>query len=235
LDDVDIFIAGHIGLSAKKLGEIYCGCTDFLAVNRIDAQYKGVAAHSGLAPERGKNALLTAAHAIVHLHTLPALVKGTKLNVGVMKSGIARNIISPIAEMELETRGDTDEANDEITQRAYQVLKRIAQIYGIESNTKLVGHAGCADCDLELVNNIRTLAEGLEGIDRVVELGKFGASEDATLMMKRVQKNGGQSTFLLFGSDIKGNHHEPDFDFNEKTLGIALATYISFIEKTLGC
>lgn len=234
LEDVDYFLSGHIGLGADRLGDVYCGCEEFLALNRIDVSFKGRAAHAGLAPERGRNAILAAAHAIVNLHTLPTRVRGSKLNVGVIRGGLARNIIAPYAELELETRGDTNEANDEITGHVFEVLKSIAHIYGVEYEYRMVGHAGCAVSDPELMDIIQELAEQTDGVDRVMPLGKFKASEDATVMMEKVQKNGGKASYLLIGTNLKGNHHEPNFDFAEDTLGIALSAFSKLAIKLIG-
>jgi aminobenzoyl-glutamate utilization protein A len=53
---------------------------------------------------------------------------------------------------------------------------------------------------------------------------EFGASEDATLLMRRVQERGGLAGYFVLGTDLTSPHHTPEFDFDEGVLwqGVAL-------------
>lgn len=46
----------------------------------------------------------------------------------------------------------------------------------------------------------------------------FGASEDATYLMERVQEEGGETAYLVFGTDLASGHHASRFDFDEDVL-----------------
>lgn len=63
----------------------------------------GRASHSGIAPEKGINALLIAANAISKL-PLGRIDDETTMNIGVLKSGSAVNVIPEMAELEGEIR-----------------------------------------------------------------------------------------------------------------------------------
>lgn len=74
-----------------------CGAIGF------NAKIIGKASHSGIAPEKGINALQAAAKAISILK-LGRIDDETTMNIGVLKSGTAVNVIPELVEMEGEVR-----------------------------------------------------------------------------------------------------------------------------------
>ncbi|GAA2936857.1 M20 family metallopeptidase [Streptomyces enissocaesilis] len=77
------------------------GVADFLLT------VTGRAAHSGIEPERGANAALTAAHLVVELQALNGRWDGVTVNVGVVRAGTRTNIVCPEAELRVEVRSVT--------------------------------------------------------------------------------------------------------------------------------
>lgn len=67
----------------------------------------GRAAHSGIEPERGANAALTAAHLVVALQALNGRWEDVTVNVGVVRAGTRTNIVCPEAELRVEIRSAT--------------------------------------------------------------------------------------------------------------------------------
>lgn len=53
LKGVDYLLSGHIGIKARKSGEIICGTKGFLAKSKINAEFIGRASHAAAAPEKG--------------------------------------------------------------------------------------------------------------------------------------------------------------------------------------
>jgi glutamate carboxypeptidase len=64
----------------------------------------GQAAHAGVEPELGRNALLELAHQIIGLQTLNAPDKGTTVNVCLAEGGVAANVIPPSATATIDVR-----------------------------------------------------------------------------------------------------------------------------------
>lgn len=62
---------------------------------------------------------------------------------------------------------------------------------------------------------------------------KLIGSEDAMTMIKRVQKNGGQGTYVLFGSEKKNGHHTVRFDIDEKVIPLAVSVISSALKSLL--
>ena len=65
------------------------------------------------------------------------------------------------------------------------------------------------------------MAAELPAVTEIVPSADFGASEDVTLLMERVQSRGGQAMFALFGTPTAGGHHNAAFDIEETVIGNA--------------
>jgi glutamate carboxypeptidase len=95
---------------------------------RIDV--KGVSAHAGLEPEKGRSAIEELSRQIVHLHGMSNAERGITLNVGRIKGGTASNVVAPSASALLDLRiqklADADE-----------VLPRILGIQPFLEGTRL--------------------------------------------------------------------------------------------------
>ena len=65
---------------------------------------EGLAAHAGLEPERGANALAELAMQVEKIHSLASVEKGTTVNVCTFKSGTAANVIPDRAELTVDVR-----------------------------------------------------------------------------------------------------------------------------------
>lgn len=226
LDDVDYFLSPHIGVRALKTGKIICGSKTFQATTKYDAHFKGIGAHAGLEPEKGRNALLAAATATVNLHGISRHGDGqTRINVGLMQGGEGRNMIPASATIKLETRGATDELDAYMSKRALEIIRASAQMHDVEVDIVKVGQTITADSDEQLIKIIEGIAARIDGVTEIVKSEVFGAGDDATFMMRRVQQRGGLAAFLTMGAELKGGHHTPYFDFDEKAILIGTKVF----------
>lgn len=76
---------------------------------------RGRAAHAGVEPEKGRSALLAAAHATIALHAITGLggpAGGVTVNVGVLHGGSRPNVVAADAVLELDLRASTAAAMD---------------------------------------------------------------------------------------------------------------------------
>lgn len=64
----------------------------------------GIAAHAGNAPEKGRSAILEAAHKTIAIHELSDFEEGTTYNVGVIEGGTVSNAVPDYARMEVDFR-----------------------------------------------------------------------------------------------------------------------------------
>ena len=79
-------------VSARK------GITDFTI------EIAGRAAHAGVEPEKGRNAVLQAAHTILALEGLNGRWPGVTLNVGVVRGGTRSNVVAERCELQVDLR-----------------------------------------------------------------------------------------------------------------------------------
>lgn len=217
LDDVDFLYGLHIGMKAKKSGELCCGTKDFLATTKFDAMFKGSSSHAGMAPEEGRNALLAASSAIMNLYAIPRHSAGaTRINVGKIYGGSGRNSIPDFVRLSIETRGVTAELNDYMKSNALRILESSAQAQDTTVEIEYMGDAEGGISDESLVTKIKEIAGSIDAFTNVyAENTSFGGSEDFTHLMRRVQMRGGESTYVMLGTELNDNHHNPRFDFVE--------------------
>lgn len=220
VDDVDYMLGAHFGFKMKTTGSIACNVKGFLATSKYDAQFTGVSAHAGAAPEKGKNALLAAACAALNLHAIPRHSAGaSRINVGVLNAGSVRNAIADHALIQLETRGGTSAINEYMENETLRVLKAAAAMYDVQLKITKMGGAAGGNNSPELAAFIEAKAKSLGIFNKVVGACDFGASEDFSYFMERVQQNGGQAAYMMVGADLAAGHHNCRFDFDEKALG----------------
>jgi glutamate carboxypeptidase len=74
------------------------GITDYRIV------FHGRAAHAGVEPEKGRNAVLQAAHTIVALQALNGRWPGVTVNVGVVRGGTRTNVVAERCELQVDLR-----------------------------------------------------------------------------------------------------------------------------------
>jgi len=223
VDDVDRFTAIHIGTGVPA-GEVVCGSDSFLATTKLDVHFTGVGAHAGGRPEEGRNALLAAAQATLALHGLTQHSGGVaRVNVGVLQAGTGRNVVADCALLKVETRGVTNQVNDDIYQQALRVIAGAAAMYGVEQQVSLMGAARSCTPTQPWVDFIHQQADALGIFDSVVDRkAQAAGSEDATYMMERVKERGGQASYVIFGCALAAGHHNAKFDFDERVMPDAI-------------
>lgn len=231
VDDASYFIAMHLGLG-KPTGEVYGGVNGFLCTAKFDALYRGVGAHAGGEPQKGKNTLLAAASATLNLHAIAPHPDGaTRINVGVLNAGEGRNVIAPKALMKIETRGETDELAAYVYERARLILEGAAHMYGTELTITKQGEANSADSSPELAALIGEAAKAVPGVTLAGASRPMAGSDDACWLMKRVQEGGGQATYVGIGAGTAAGHHNDRFDFDEAAMDIALEVLYRAVKK----
>lgn len=225
LDDVDVLLGGHIGIGCRHIGEIAACSGGFLATSKLNFHFRGKSAHAGKAPEKGKNALLAAAEFTVDAYALARGHDDIRVNVGKFVSGSGRNIIAADAWLEAETRGATTEQNVKLCEQMKQTAERDAGKYGVTVETDKVGEAQTGVSSPELVKLCEKYACEMGLTEGYRKGAMFGASEDVTVMMERVQEHNGQAAYFMFGAPLFAEHHHSAFDFDEEVLGIMAEFY----------
>ncbi len=233
LEDVDYVIGCHL-LTGWAIGELASGLGGYAATRKFDVVFLGEAAHAGGLPEGGRNALLAAATAALHLHALPRHHAGfTRVHVGRMEAGTGRNVIPERALLVAEVRGATHALCQSMYDRAMQVVRAAAAMYGCVVEIRSMGQSDTAQSDPTLAGRVEAAAAAV-GPFSFCHIDGMGGSEDFTEMMRVVQARGGLATNIGIGADLGGTRrddadrshvlapHTSIFDFDERALGMAV-------------
>jgi glutamate carboxypeptidase len=90
----------------------------------VTLEITGRAAHSGLEPEKGRNAALEAAHQALELGALADPKRETTVNVTVLQSGDKSNVIPDRAVVKADVRAYTPDELDRVERQAKQLAGR---------------------------------------------------------------------------------------------------------------
>jgi len=218
LDDVDAVLTFHIlsnvGLAA---GEIAPGVSDMLPTEKFVVRFTGTPSQFASSPERGRNALTAASGVTLLAHAIPKRPGSrSMINVGRLVSGTAANIVPASAVLTGEIRSDRMDEVAELAAAFKALSSGVASGFGVESAYEVTGYATNPRCDVGLMDRIAVDAEhaGLA----VREPVSLGASDDASLMIDRVQQRGGVGTYVAISGGAYHPHHSPDFDIDDRVL-----------------
>lgn len=91
--------------------------TERKGVGRFTLKVKGKAAHAGLDPEKGINAIVELSHQIQKLYAMNDPEKGITVNVGMISGGVSPNVVAPESTAVIDVRVNNTEDGEWITER----------------------------------------------------------------------------------------------------------------------
>lgn len=218
VDDADAIFCMHIGCDAPD-GTVVTAPGKYLCTTKADFVFKGTPSHAGMQPEVGRNALLAAATASLALMALPRDGRGmTRVNVGHMVAGEGRNVVPSTARIQVEVRGENAEINANMYREACQRVEGAAAMYGCTTKAIVMGEAVDLVPDAEAEKEAIEAATGAPHVKAVEHTMNFNGSDDATVLIRRVQQHGGIGTYIVVGATLAAGHHQAAFNFDEKYL-----------------
>ena len=239
LDDVMNFIAVHIALSAENKPlpshTVACGCRDFLSDRQLDVYLEGKAAHPCGASQEGKNALLAACSAALNIHSIAPHDEGLcRVNVGEIHAGVCANTIAPDAMMRIEYRGQKPAISEYAGQRIFDILEGTAKAYDLKYHYVDYGEVPAGASDYAMMEVVQRAAKKVPWFQTVYFEGNVGGTDDAAVMLTKVQQNGGIGSYVGIGADTTGPVHNPEFDFDEDCLQAAMELCVYALEELHG-
>ena len=97
---------------------------------------KGVAAHAGNDPQRGRNAILEAAYKVIEIQKLHDFENGLYVNVGVINGGTVPNAVPGECELKIDIRYDSMKKFEDVMER----IREIAEKQTVPDTTATVTH-----------------------------------------------------------------------------------------------
>ena len=166
---------GYVYDHAGPIGEVILGAPYQV---KLDASFRGRAAHSGMYPEEGRSAIAAAARAIADLR-LGRLDEETTANVGEIHGGTARNIIPERCSFAAEARCHDERKLGELVQEMLETITFAAQV---------------SDCDVETAVDPSARGYSFKRDDEAVRLAAAA-----------LERTGFQPTYGLSGGGADAN------------------------------
>jgi tripeptide aminopeptidase len=124
---------GYVYDMAGPIGEVILGAP---YATIMELTFVGRAAHSGIAPEDGRSAIVAASRAISDMR-LGRIDEETTANVGTIKGGVARNIVPERCTISAEARSHDEKKLAEVAQEMLEACTFAASLTGCEVETEV--------------------------------------------------------------------------------------------------
>lgn len=161
------------------------------AVNTIEVWIKGLAAHAGVAPEKGISAVEVAAYALTQMK-LGRIDKDTVANFGVIQGGSATNVVMPEVYLKGEARSLVNEKLAKQTARMKAAFEKAVKRF-----TKKIDGKVCKP-ELKFVTEERYPALCIAKTHPVVKAAAAAAKKEG-ISLKTVACGGGTDANVLAG------------------------------------
>lgn len=91
--------------------------TERKGIGRFTLSVKGKAAHAGLDPGKGVNAIVELSHQVQRLYAMNDMERGITVNVGMIEGGISANVVAPMSKAVVDVRVANVEDGKYITEK----------------------------------------------------------------------------------------------------------------------
>lgn len=147
---------------------------------RIEATFKGKAAHAGVAPEQGISAIQVAARAIDKMKLL-RIDHETTANVGIIQGGTATNIVCDSVYTRFEARSLNNNKLKAQSEHMIECINCAASEFGAACDVKATLNypAFTIDNDSEIV---KLVTRAIDSIGQKVELKSTGGGSDTNIL-----------------------------------------------------
>ena len=166
------------------------------------------------------------------------LLSTTKIDfeftVGQLHAGEGRNIVPSHAWMEVEVRGETGEINRDLTAEALTRAQGAAMSFGVECRKRIVGEAIDYQPEASTTQLLTVCARRARGCSKVLPTWNCDYSDDGTLLIRRVQEQGGKGGYFLVGGALSSSALKPAVDFDEAAVITLYDTWANLITAVLG-
>jgi amidohydrolase len=219
LDGVDEAIAAHVfsplpfGVAATRAGELLVGADFFELV------VEGGGGHSGLQAHEARDAVLASAQLVSALQAIAARETAPGeflvLTVASIEGGSAANVITSRVTLRGTVRWLEEGARRRALARMEEIAAGLCSALRVSHELRVTATAPVLRC-ADAPTAVLTAAAEAAGA-RVIDPGVLPAGDDFAHVAERVPAG-----FMLIGAggDGCGAHHAPDFDIDERAVGM---------------
>lgn len=166
----------------------------------------GVAAHSGNAPEKGRSAILEAAHKIVEIESQNDIARGRLINCGAVTGGIGENTIPDSCTIRIGVRFSTQEIGDEIA----EILKKATEHSTVEGTWAELDMSKIMNC-MDTTDGVKALFSHIQKTAKECGYGDIGSFRVGGLSDSGITVSNGIPTVCGMGVKGEGNHTPTEY------------------------
>lgn len=166
----------------------------------------GVSAHSGIAPEKGRSAVLEAAHKIVEIEAQNDIPRGRLINCGMVTGGIGENTIPDSCTIRIGIRFPSTEVRDEI----FDILKRATEHSTVPDTTAELDLSRVMQC-MDTTDGVLALFSHLKRTAVDCGFGEIDGFQVGGLSDSGITVACGVPTVCGMGVRGEGNHTPNEF------------------------
>jgi len=208
---------GYVFDHASPIGEVVVAAPSHF---RVEASFRGIAAHAGIRPEEGRSAILAAARAVTAI-PLGRIDPQTTVNVGTISGGSAMNVVAEQCTLLAEVRSLEDARAEALVAEIIDRVHEAANLPDCDCDVDLSVQRSCSGYRLPASAPVVRVAEAaLADCGHEPILIASGGASDASALIAR----GLPTVNLANGTE---HNHEPDECVSvaalEEMLDVALA------------
>lgn len=166
----------------------------------------GVAAHSGSAPEKGRSAVLEAAHKILKLEAANDIPRGKLINCGAVEGGIGENTIPDFCKIRIGIRYRNQAIGDEI----FALLHQVTEECTVEGTTAELDTSRVMAC-METTDGVRKLYDHVADTGEALGLGRIPGIQVGGLSDAGITVGAGIPTLCGLGVRGEGAHTDREY------------------------
>ena len=211
---------GFVFDHASPIGELIVAAPTYF---RLEARFRGAAAHAGIRPEHGRNAIAAAARAISAMR-IGRIDEGTTANVGTIEGGTTANVVAEHCRVELEARSLDDEVAGRLIGEMVDACSEAASD---------------ADCDVETL--VEQLFRGYRLPRTALPVAAAAAAlESVGIEPAYITTGGGSDANALVAAGLPvlnvangtERNHQPDESVTTEALETMLDVALAIVEKS---
>lgn len=161
----------------------------------------GVAAHSGLAPEKGRSAVLEAAHKIVEIEARNDIPRSRLINCGMVSGGIGENTIPDSCVIRIGVRFKSMAVGEEI----FEILRKATAHSTVPDTTAELDLSCVMQC-MDTTDGVKALFNHLKQTAENCGFGEIGCFRSDSLSDSGITVAAGVPTVCGMGPWGEGNH-----------------------------
>ena len=172
----------------------------------VSIQVHGRASHSGNAPEKGRSAVLEAAHKIVEIEAQNDIPRGRLLNCGMVTGGIGENTIPDSCTIRIGIRFPNTTIRDEI----FEILQKAVEHNTVPDTTAELDLSRVMQC-MDTTDGVMALFGHLKQTAADCGYGEIGSFRVGGLSDSGITVASGVPTVCGMGVQGAGNHTADEY------------------------